>query len=149
MKNGSDGKCILVVEDNHDHAELILESLTEAKVLNSILWIDNGNEAIDYLKGSGKFSDESTYPRPCLILLDLKLPGKDGKEILREVKSDEKTLSIPVIMLTSSGQDRDIDECYNLGANSYITKPISFGDFMEKVQAIPVYWLILNEMPMR
>ena len=126
--------CILIVEDNPNHAELIKESIAEANVLNKVVWIDDGDKAIEYIKGKGKYDDWIQYPRPGLILLDLKLPGKNGKEILTEIKSNETTSTIPVVMLTSSDQDRDIDECYRLGANSYITKPIAFGDFLDKIK---------------
>ena len=146
-KKGLETKCILIVEDNPSHAELIQESIKESNVLNKVVWIDNGSEAVDYIRGDAEYHDRINYPSPCLILLDLKLPGKDGKEILEIIKSNESTRSIPVVMLTSSDQGRDVEECYRLGANSYITKPVGFGDFMEKVQTIPMYWLMVNEMP--
>lgn len=146
-KNNINQRSILIVEDNPGHAELIQESIKEANVINKIVWIDNGTDAVEYIKGYGKYDNRVEYPTPCLILLDLKLPGKDGKEILKIVKSDDLTRSIPVVMLTSSEQERDMEECYRLGANSYITKPVDFGDFMDKVQAIPVYWLLINEHP--
>jgi two-component system response regulator len=137
---------ILVVEDEPSHQELIVESIKEANVLNNIVCMDSGGETISYLKREGQYSDSQKFPKPDLVLLDLKLPGIDGKEVLRFIKSNEETKRIPVIMLTSSARDKDIDECYMLGANSYITKPISFDDFVDKVKKIPLYWILVNEL---
>jgi CheY-like chemotaxis protein len=140
---------IIVVEDNPDHAELITESIKEANILNKVFWFDNGPEALKFINKEGEYQDESKFPSPALIMLDLRLPDMSGKEILQQLKSDENTKTIPVVVLTSSGQDQDIEDCYKLGANSYITKPISFGDFIEKVKSIPMYWMLLNALPKR
>jgi CheY-like chemotaxis protein len=145
---GVEYNSILVVEDNPNHAELITGSIREANVLNKIYCFDNGIEVLDFLRKEGKYKDSDNYQRPGLILLDLKLPGMNGKEILKILKSDERTKTIPVVILTSSSQDKDIDECYKLGANSYITKPVTFGDFIEKVKSIPIYWILLNKIPL-
>jgi len=139
--------CILVVEDDPNHMELIVEAIKEDNVFSKILCVEDGIKALRYLKREGEYTDEEKYPRPALILLDLKLPGMDGKIVLKLIKSNVEIQSIPVIILTSSAQDDDIKECYDLGANSYVTKPISSGDFYKKVNAIPSYWLSVNRLP--
>ncbi len=138
---------IMLVEDNEDHLELTISALKEANIKNNIVALKDGREAIAYLKGEGEYSNRKAHPLPMLILLDLKMPRVGGKEVLREIKSDDTLKTIPVVMLTSSAMESDIEECYELGANSYITKPISFGDFVEKVKSIPLYWLLVNSLP--
>lgn len=138
---------IMLVEDNEAHAELTANALEQANVGNKIIIMRNGSEALDYLKGWGKWIDQANRPMPTLILMDLKMPVIDGKQALAAIKSDENLKQIPVIMLTSSALDADIKECYSIGANSYIVKPVSFGKFVETVKGIPVYWLMLNKLP--
>jgi len=138
---------ILVVEDDPNHRELISEAIKEANLLNNVLFVEDGLETIRYLEREGKYSNEEKYPWPTLILLDLKLPGMNGKEVLRHIKSEKGTQAIPVIVLTSSALDKDVDECYKLGANSYIIKPLSANDFIKKIKEIPLYWLLVSSLP--
>lgn len=138
---------IMLVEDNKDHLELTVSALKEANIKNNIVALKDGREAIAYLKGEGEYSNRKAHPLPMLILLDLKMPRVGGKEVLKVIKGDERLRTIPVVMLTSSAMGKDIEECYDLGANSYIVKPVSFGDFVEKVKSIPLYWLLINSLP--
>ena len=140
---------VMLVEDNEDHIELTVSALEEANIGNNVIVMKDGSEALTYLNGEGEFSDRRVHPLPILIMLDLKMPIIDGKAVLRKLKSDEKLKTIPVVILTSSDLERDMKECYNLGANSYIVKPISFGEFVEKVKSIPLYWLLVNKNPPR
>ena len=137
----------MLVEDNEDHVELTLSALEEANIGNRVIVMKDGSDALAYLNGEGEFSDRKKHPLPLLIMLDLKMPKVGGKDVLRKVKSVKRLKNIPVVMLTSSGLEKDVEECYDLGANSYIIKPISFGEFVEKVKSIPLYWLLVNSMP--
>jgi two-component system response regulator len=148
MKEKNKDCVIMLVEDDEAHAELTANALEQAKVDNTVLiTMRNGSEALDYLKGWGKWKDAANRPMPSLILMDIKMPVIDGKHALAAIKCDEKLKHIPVIMLTSSALDSDIKECYNIGANSFIVKPISFDKFVEIVKSIPIYWLLLNKLP--
>jgi CheY-like chemotaxis protein len=138
---------IMLVEDDDDHAELTVGGLEAAGVGNRVLRMRNGKEATDYLLGRGQWASDTHRPMPVVILLDLKMPVMDGKQALALIKADEALRGIPVVMLSSSGLDSDIRECYALGANSYIVKPVSFGKFGEVVKSIPLYWLLVNRMP--
>lgn len=138
---------ILLIEDNHHEAELTIRSLKKHKLANSLLHIDDGEEALDYIFSKGKFSHHSTPVNPKLILLDLKLPKVDGLEILRQIKSNDLTRTIPVVILTSSREEKDIIEGYKLGVNSYIVKPVNFESFMEAVAELGMYWMLLNQNP--
>jgi len=135
---------ILLVEDNEADIEMTLRSLSESNVCNAIQVARDGREALDLL-----FSRESGAEsiRPRVVFLDLKLPKVSGHEVLRRIKSDEKTRDIPVVIMTSSSQQADIDRCYELGANSYVVKPIGFEDFSRVVKELKLYWLVLNELP--
>jgi two-component system response regulator len=135
---------ILLVEDNPDDVELTLHALKKNNIINPIEVIRDGQEAVDYLFYKGNYSN-STHPFPGLILLDLKLPKVDGIEILRRIKYDRKRKLIPVVVLTSSKEEKDVIESYNLGVNSYIRKPVDFDQFVETVKHIGFYWLLLNE----
>ena len=137
---------ILLIEDNPDDVELTLHAIKKNNIANPVEVLRDGQEALDYLFYKGKYSD-STHPLPGLILLDLKLPKVDGVEILRNIKTDRELKLIPVIVLTSSKEDRDVTKSYNLGLNSYIRKPIDFDQFVETVKHIGFYWLLLNEFP--
>jgi two-component system response regulator len=137
---------ILLVEDNPDDVELTLHALKKNNIINPIEVIRDGQEAVDYLFYKGNYSN-STHPFPGLILLDLKLPKVDGIEILRRIKHDRKRKLIPVVVLTSSKEEKDIIESYNLGVNSYIRKPVDFDQFVETVKHIGFYWLLMNEHP--
>jgi CheY-like chemotaxis protein len=137
---------ILLVEDNLNDAELSLYALKKFKIANQIHHARDGAEALEYIFGG---VDPSNSPKkiPRLILLDLKLPKISGLEVLRRLKSQEETKSIPIVVLTSSREERDIVESYNLGVNSYIVKPIDFEKFTESVRDVGLYWLLLNQMP--
>lgn len=137
---------ILLVEDNPDDVELTLHALKMNNILNPVDVVRDGQEAIDYLFYTGQYSD-SKHPLPGVILLDLKLPKVDGIDILRKIKDDTRLRSIPVVVLTSSKEDKDLINSYNLGVNSYIRKPVDFDQFVETVKTIGYYWLLLNEPP--
>lgn len=138
---------ILLVEDNPDHAELTLKALKQNNVSNEVYWVNDGQEALDFMYHRGKYADEKTSPRPGLILLDIRLPKVDGLEVLKQLKEDPQLQSIPVIMLTTSDRDEEIAESYAGGANSYVVKPMGFEDFMKKVRKLKLYWTIINSLP--
>jgi CheY-like chemotaxis protein len=138
---------ILLVEDNRMDIELTLDAFREAKLVNHIAVVNNGKDALDYLAGSGQFADRQTYPMPNIVLLDLKLPGIDGFDVLRSIKSTPILKRLPVIILTSSKEEGDRALSYDIGANSYLVKPVSFDGFLEVVKKIEGYWLSLNVSP--
>jgi CheY-like chemotaxis protein len=138
---------ILLVEDNLMDVELTLDAFREAKLINAIHVACNGEEALDYLFGRGKHADRKIYPLPNLILLDLKLPGIDGFEVMRQVKSTPILKRLPVVILTSSKDEGDRALSYDIGANSYLVKPVSFEGFLGVVRQIEGYWLSLNVAP--
>ena len=138
---------ILLVEDNRMDVELTLDAFKEARLLNTIYVSPNGQDALDYLFGRGKYADRITYPIPNLVLLDLKLPGVDGFEVLRQVKSAPILRRLPVIILTSSKEEGDRALTYDIGANSYIVKPVSFNGFLDVIRQIEGYWISLNVAP--
>ncbi|MFZ2098029.1 MAG: response regulator [Anaerolineales bacterium] len=139
---------ILLVEDDPNDVELTLRAFKKNKLTNRIHVVRDGAEALEFLFGSGNSAERNLNNPPKVILLDLKLPKVDGMEVLRRIKSDERTRSIPVVVLTSSGEQRDIVESYRLGVNSYITKPVDFKKFTETVRQLGLYWLLLNQPPM-
>ena len=138
---------ILLVEDNRMDVELTLDAFKEARLLNTIYVSPNGQDALDYLFRRGKYADRITYPIPNLVLLDLKLPGVDGFEVLRQVKSAPILKRLPVIILTSSKEEGDRALTYDIGANSYIVKPVSFNGFLDVIKQIEGYWISLNVAP--
>ena len=138
---------ILLIEDNHQEAELTIRSLKKHNLANRLMHIDDGEEALDLIFSRGKYAGNKDLLNPKLILLDLKLPKVDGLEILRQIKSDERTKMIPVAILTSSKEEKDIIESYKWGVNSYIVKPVSFESFSGAVSELGLYWLILNQSP--
>jgi two-component system response regulator len=138
---------ILLVEDNPDDVELTLHSLRKEKLANSIHVARDGEEALEFLFCSGIHSDRSFEEPPRLVLLDLKLPKVDGMEVLNRIKADERTRTIPVVILTSSKEERDLVKGYNLGANSYIQKPVDFDQFRDTVKNVGLYWLLINQAP--
>lgn len=138
---------ILLVEDNRMDVELTLDAFREARLMNTIHVAPTGQDALDYLFGRGRYADRATYPLPDLILLDLKLPGIDGFEVLRQIKTTPILKRLPVIILTSSREEGDRALSYDRGANSYLVKPVSFEGFLEVVRQIEGYWVSLNVAP--
>lgn len=136
---------ILLVEDNPYDAELTIRALRQNKLVNEIVHVSDGEEALDFLYVREKFKDRSNTQNPKLILLDLKLPKISGLEVLEKIKTDKQFRQIPVVMLTSSAQEKDIIESYSLGVNSYIVKPVAFEKFAQAVKELGLYWLILNQ----
>ena len=140
-------KIILLVEDNPDDEALTVRALKQNNIVNDIVVAHDGVEALDYLFGNGKFADRNMNIMPEVVLLDLKLPKIDGLEVLRRLRSDQRTSLLPVVILTSSKEDQDMMNGYKLGANSYIRKPVDFIQFTEAVKQVKLYWLVLNERP--
>ena len=138
---------ILLVEDNPNDAELTLRALGKLNLGGKVLLVKDGVEALDYLFATGPHSQRNLSDMPKVILLDLKLPKINGFEVLQAVKSEERTKLIPVVMLTSSAEEQDINECYNLGVNSYIVKPLDYGKFVEALTELGNYWLTINVPP--
>ena len=138
---------ILLVEDNQDDRDLALHALQRAKVANRIFVVRDGEEALDFLFCRGAYAERSFDHPPKLVLLDLKLPKVDGMEVLKQVKSDTRTRTIPIVIMTSSKEERDLASGYNLGANSYIQKPVDFDQFRETVKSVGLYWLVINQPP--
>ena len=138
---------ILLVEDNIMDVELIIDAFKEARLTNKIQVAGNGKEALEFLFGEGKYSDRTQFPLPDIILLDLKMPGIDGHEVLRRIKATDKLKRLPVIILTSSRDEGDRAMSYDNGANSYLVKPVSFEDFLKVVKQVFDYWLTLNIEP--
>ncbi len=138
---------ILLVEDNQDDMDLALYALKRGKVANRISVVRDGEEALDFLFCRGAFAQRSFDHPPKLVLLDLKLPKVDGMEVLKQVKSDPRTKTIPVVIMTSSKEERDLVSGYNLGANSYIQKPVDFDQFRETVKTVGLYWVVTNQPP--
>jgi CheY-like chemotaxis protein len=140
---------ILLVEDNPSDAELALRALQKHHLANNVVVVTDGEEALDFVFARGAFSARKVENGPKVILLDLKLPKVDGLEVLRAIKGDPRTKVIPVVVLTSSKEENDIVESYRLGVNSYIVKPVDFDKFVEAVKNLGLYWLLLNQPPMR
>jgi CheY-like chemotaxis protein len=139
-------KRILLVEDDQRDVELTLTALSEHNLANEVEVARDGIEALDYLYCRGSFA-ERPEGNPVVILLDLKMPRMDGIQLLKQLKSDDQTRLIPVVILTSSREDRDLEECYKLGVNAYVVKPVRFAEFVEAVKQIGVFWALINEPP--
>jgi two-component system response regulator len=138
---------ILLIEDNPNDVELTLHAFHEHNLANAVQFVRDGAEALEFIFGTGQYAGRSLKDGPKVILLDLKLPKVDGLEVLRKIKADIRTKSLPVVVLTSSQEDRDIVESYRLGVNSYIVKPVDFEQFTKAVRDLGSYWLLLNQMP--
>jgi two-component system, response regulator len=136
---------ILLVEDNPNDSELTLRALRKNHLANNIFCVEDGAEALDWIFRKGKFADRPTNAWPKVILLDVKLPKVNGLEVLREIKSHDETRAIPVVMVTSSREDPDIKSAYELGANSYVVKPVDFESFQEAMVNVGLYWLLINQ----
>jgi len=140
---------ILLVEDNINDAELTIRALKKNNLTNKIIHLKDGAEALDYIFGTGAYAGRNTAQKPRVILLDLKMPKVNGIEVLRALKADAHTKSIPVVVLTSSNEDPDVKTCYELGVNSYIVKPVGFESFTKAVSELGLYWVLLNQPPVR
>jgi CheY-like chemotaxis protein len=136
-----------LVEDNLSDIGLTQRALAKNHVLNELVVAHDGQEALDFLFGSGSYVGRDLSQQPTLILLDLRLPKLDGVTVLQRIRSDERTRLLPVVVLTTSQEERDIESCYKLGANSYIVKPVDFNQFVKAVNELGMYWLVLNEPP--
>lgn len=147
MRNNE--RSILLVEDNPDDELLTLMAFRDNKIMNEIIVARDGEEALDYLFGTGKYNDRDVKNLPQVILLDLKLPKVDGLEVLQQIRSTAATKFLPVVVLTSSREEMDIIKSYQLGANSYIRKPVDFEQFSESIKQLGLYWLVLNELPIK
>ena len=142
-----DDKLILLVEDNPDDEALTRRALKKNNIRNEVVVARDGVEALDYLFGTGAYTGRDMSVMPTVTLLDIKLPKIDGLEVLRRLRADERTKLLPVVILTSSKEERDLIEGYKLGASSYIRKPVDFSQFTEAVRELGLYWLVLNETP--
>lgn len=138
---------ILLVEDNPDHAELVIRNMQDFKVANNIVHLDDGEAALDYLHGNGEYFDRKRFPLPHLMLLDLRLPKVDGLQVLKEVKCSDTLRALPVVVLTTSNAERDLAMAYEYHANSYLTKPVDFNDFSSLLGDLGFYWLAWNKRP--
>jgi two-component system response regulator len=138
---------ILLVEDNPNDKELMLRALSKHNLINKLHVVNDGEEALEYIFATGAYAKRDIGDKPDVVLLDLKLPKVDGLEVLREVKSDERTKEIPIVVLTSSTEEHDIVESYGLGVNSYIVKPVEFDKFIDAVSEVGFYWGLLNKPP--
>ncbi len=145
----SDGKpiTILIAEDDEEDRMLASEALRESRLTNEVRFVEDGEELLDYLRRSGKFSDPASSPFPGLILLDLNMPRKDGREALREIKADPALRRIPIVVMTTSKLEEDILRTYDLGANSFITKPVKFEGLVQIMREIGRYWIEIVELP--
>jgi CheY-like chemotaxis protein len=140
-------KIILLVEDNPSDIGLTQRALAKSHITNELVVAEDGQEALDYLFGTGKYAGRDVSELPALILLDLKLPRVDGLDVLRQVRADSRTSRLPVVVLTTSSEEPDVAQSYDLGANSYIRKPVDFTQFANSVEHLGLYWLVMNEPP--
>lgn len=136
---------IVIVEDNPNDAELMVHSLKKNHLANKLIVLEDGEQALDYIFCRGQYAKRDSDELPKVIFLDLKLPKVNGLEVLEQVKSNDKTKKIPIVIVTSSKEDPDIDAAYNLGANSYVVKPVGFDQFKETINQLGLYWLVINE----
>ncbi len=143
------GSTILLVEDNPDDEALTIRAFQKNNLANDIVVARDGAEALEYLFGTGRYAGRDSSEQPNLVLLDLKLPQVDGLEVLRQMRADPRTQVVPVVIMTSSREESDIQSGYLLGANSYVCKPVDFGEFLEATRQLGLYWLLLNQPPTR
>ena len=138
---------ILLIEDSPEDMEITLRAFRKFNLANKVHVVRDGEEALEYLFGKGRYAGQAAFSTTRLILLDLKLPKVDGNEVLQRCKSDPRTKNIPVVVLTSSKEERDLTETYNLGVNSYVVKPLDFSQFTETIRQLSLYWMGLNQLP--
>jgi CheY-like chemotaxis protein len=138
-------KLILLVEDNPSDIALTQRAFAKIRIANELVVVEDGQQALDYLFAKGKYTGQDENQVPALVLLDLKLPGVDGLEVLRQIRLDPRTSRLPVVILTTSKEEQDVAQSYDLGANSYIRKPVDFTQFAEAMDRLGLYWLVLNE----
>jgi CheY-like chemotaxis protein len=138
-------KIILLVEDNPSDVGLTQRALAKSRIANELVVAEDGQEALDYLFGAGAYAGREVTELPALVLLDLKLPRVDGLEVLRQIRADDRTRRLPVVILTTSREEQDVAQSYDLGANSYIRKPVDFTQFAQAIEQMGLYWLVLNE----
>jgi two-component system, response regulator len=138
---------LLLVEDNKSDAEMTIRALKKNNIVNKIVHLKDGAEALEFIFGEGAFEGRTIENGPKVVLLDLKMPKVNGIQVLERIKGDERTRKIPVVVLTSSKEDPDIQECYRLGVNSYVVKPVKFEAFVKAVSDLGLYWMILNQSP--
>ena len=149
MTNPIESVEILLVEDNPTDAELATLALKERGLANNLVWVKDGAEALDFFFATGAYANRQIENTPKVVLLDLRLPKVDGLEVLRRIKADDRTKNIPVAVLTSSKEDRDVIASYQLGVNSYISKPVDFDEFTKVVSELGYYWLLINRPPVK
>jgi two-component system, response regulator len=147
MQNTIHNVEIILVEDSLEDATLVIRSLKKNNLGNSIIHLKDGAEALDFIFANGEYASRKIEDKPKLILLDLKMPKVDGLQVLRAIKADARTKTIPVVIMTSSREDRDLIESYELGVNSYVVKPVSFENFAQAVAELGMYWLMVNQSP--
>lgn len=142
------GTTILLVEDTADDEYLVKRVFTKINLINNLVVVRDGAEALDYIFGTGAYANRDTTQMPAVVFLDLKLPKISGLEVLRRIRADERTKLLPIVILSSSQEEQDLIQSYSLGANSYVRKPVDFTEFTEAVQQLGFYWLLLNELPL-
>ncbi|MDP1800514.1 MAG: response regulator [Bacteroidota bacterium] len=147
MENAIHNIEIILVEDSLEDANLVIRSLKKNNLSNSIIHLKDGAEALDFIFANGEYAGRKIEDKPKLILLDLKMPKVDGLQVLRALKTDDRTQSIPVVIMTSSREDRDLVESYKLGVNGYVVKPVSFENFAKAVAELGMFWLLINQSP--
>lgn len=138
---------ILLVEDDPAHAEIVMRNMEDSRIANRMFHVEDGQEALDFLRRAGKYAHPALSPRPDLVLLDLRLPKVDGQEVLRQVKADDALKTIPVVVLTTSKAELDLLSAYERGACSYLVKPVDFDKFRRMLEAFGFYWLLWNQFP--
>ena len=143
----SSHRCILLIEDNRCDIELTQRALEKNRIANDLVVVEDGQDALDYLFGAGPYAQRDATDTPALALLDLKLPRVSGLEVLRRIRSDQRTRRMPVVILTTSREERDLAAAYDGGANSYVAKPVDFHQFQQAIEHLGLYWLVINEAP--